>query len=512
MNKIVKNTLYLYIRQLFTLFLSLYTSRLTLLVLGVTDFGIFAAIGGVTAFLAIVTSSLSNSTQRFLTFSIGKSDIGLLNKTYISSIEIHLVLSFILLFLAETIGLYFFSVKMVIPEDRIDIAFWVYQLSIFTSIVSIITAPHSAELVAHEDMGYFALFMVLESVLKLLSIIFLSVITVDKLLLYSVFVFLLQVLIRGLIVIFCRRNYQECRIALCFDKKLCKSMIGLTSWTFVQNLGVMGFIQGTNILLNMFFGPVVNAAYSISFQAYWGVRNFTSSFQLASNPQIVKLYSQNNLNEMKLLVIRVCKFSFYLVFLLSFPIIMNSNVILTIWLKEVPAHTQYFFVLLLVFSYIDVMAFPLDVAAQATGNIKKYSIICFCFYLVILLVSYVFFVRGSIPESIIYIAMVVSFICILTRVFLLNRIIGLSIGEFLRDALYRPILTILIICPIVLFVKYIMGNLSIWSSVVYFISIFVYGVCIVYLCGLEKDEKVVVRGYISSFLRKINKIDYTKTK
>ena len=507
MNKIVKNTLYLYLRQLFTLFLSLYTSRLTLLVLGVTDFGVFAAIGGVTAFLAIVTSSLSNSTQRFLTFSIGKSDLNLLNKTYITSIEIHLVLSFVLFFLAETIGLYFFSVKMVIPEDRVDVAFWVYQLSILTSVVSIITAPHSAELVAHEDMGYFALFMVLESVLKLLSVIILSSLTVDKLLIYSLFVFLLQVLIRGLMVIFCRRNYKECRFIFCLEKKLCKSMISLTSWTFIQNLGVMGFIQGTNILLNMFFGPVINAAYSISFQAYWGVRNFTSSFQLASNPQIVKLYSQNNLEDMKLLVIRVCKFSVYLVFLLSFPIIMNSNVILTIWLKEVPAHTQYFFILLLIFSYIDVMAFPLDVAAQATGKIKKYSIICFCFYLTILFVSYVFYIYGTIPETIIYIAIAISFICIITRVVLLNRLINLSLGEFLRNALFRPFLTILMICPIVLFVKYVVGSLSIWESVVFFIAIFVYGICVVYYGGLEKDEKIVVRGYISNALHKIRHID-----
>ena len=391
MNKIVKNTLYLYSRQLFTLFLSLYTARLTLQVLGVTDYGIFAAVGGMTAFLAIITSSLSNSTQRYLTFLLGKNDLQLLNKTYISSIEIHLSISLIILLFAETLGLLFFYSKMVIPESRLATAFWVYQFSIFTVIVNILTSPHYGEIVAHEDMGVLALFSVTDAIIKVISVVILFYITFDRLLVYSVFVFIISLINRALMVCYCKFKYMECKFSVYFNKKLCMSMLNLTSWNLVINLGIMGFAQGTVIMLNLFFGTAINAAYNISFQAYWGIRNFTSSFQLASNPQIVKLYSENELKEMRQLLMTVCKFSFFLVFVLSFPIILNSELILSIWLKDVPDHAQYFFILLLIFSYFEVMGYPLDVAAQATGKVKWYSIVVFITYISILFFSYIIF-------------------------------------------------------------------------------------------------------------------------
>jgi len=499
MNKIVKNTLYLYSRQLFTLFLSLYTSRLTLQVLGVTDFGIFAAVGGVTAFLAILTSSLSNSTQRFLTFALGKKDHELLNRAYISGVEIHISLSLLLLLLAETIGLYFFYTKMVLPTDRLDISFWVFQFSILTVIVNIITAPHYAEIVAHEDMGVFALFSVFDAILKLSSVTLLFYISYDRLFVYSVFVFVIQAILRTSILAYCKWKYAECYLKMFFDRQLCQSMLSLTSWNFVSNLGVMGFVQGTNIMLNTFFGTAINAAYSISFQAYFGIRNFTSSFQLASNPQIVKLYSEDNLEEMKKLLMSVCKFSFYLVFILSFPIIMNSDLILSVWLKDVPTHTQHFFILLLAFSYFEVIGYPLDIAAQATGNVKNYSIAVCCLYLSILLFSYVAYQLGAIPETIIYVAIILAFISIVVRAIFLQNLIKMRLYIFFKKSLLKPLEVILVVCPIIVFLKIMLGSLAITASLLFFFAIFLFEVAVIYMIGLEGEERKLTKDYFRKF-------------
>ena len=506
MNKIVKNTLYLYSRQLFTLFLSLYTSRLTLQVLGVTDFGIYAAVGGVTSFIAIITSSLSNSTQRYITFALGKNGIEELNRTYISSIEIHLGLSLLILILAETVGLFFLYSKMVIPEARMSIAFWVYQFSILTVIANISTAPHYAEIVAHENMNVLAVTSFVDSILKLLSVVVLLYISLDILLIYSLLAFIVQFVYRVMLVCYCKLRYEECHLKRYYDKKLCVSMLSLTSWNFVCNLGIMGFAQGTIILLNVFFGTIINAAYNISFQAYFGIRNFTSSFQLASNPQIIKSYSENRLEEMRELLMKVCKFSFYLIFVMSFPIIMNSELILSIWLKDVPDHAQNFFVLLLVFSFFEVMDYPLDIAAQATGKMKTYSIIVFISYTSILLLSYIAYQMGAIPEMIIYIAIVISFIGIIGRVIVLNATLKLSVKEFFRRSLLRPFAVTLFVCPIVIYIKIFWGNLSVIGSFLFFVYIFLYEIIVIYLMGLENHERNLVKVYMHNFLSIVKKL------
>lgn len=253
--RIAKNTLFLYLRQLLTLFLSLYTSRLTLQVLGVSDFGIYAAVGGITAFLSILTSSLASSTQRFLTFKIGEGNLHELNSTFCTSIQIHILLSGVIILLAETIGLWWVYEKMVIPSERFDIALWVYQISVLNAVCTILTAPYNAEIVAHEDLGPFALFSIIDSVLKVIFVALLFIIEWDRLLMYSLFLFFIQTLNRIICVAFCKIRYSECTLRWGVDKSLFRSMLGLSGWNLISNLAIMGFIQGTNIILNIFFGP-----------------------------------------------------------------------------------------------------------------------------------------------------------------------------------------------------------------------------------------------------------------
>ena len=312
--RIVKNTMLLYVRQIFTLCLSLYTSRLTLQVLGASDFGIYAAVGGLTALLSVLTSSMSTSTQRFITFELGRHDYERLNRVFNTSVQIHTFLALILLLFAETIGVWFLYNHLTVPQERIQTAFWVFQISTFSCIFSLLNVPNMASIIAHEDMGTFALFSIVDAILKLISVALLFIITWDKLFVYALCLLLIQMLNQSASFIFCRVKYSEIRFRFLVDKSLIRQMFGLAGWNVFSNVATMGFIQGVNILINMFFGPVMNAAYTVAMQAYSGLRSFCSSFQLASNPQIVKLYSSGEIEKMHQLLIVVCKMSFFLIF------------------------------------------------------------------------------------------------------------------------------------------------------------------------------------------------------
>lgn len=503
--RIAKNTIILYLRQLFTLFLALYTSRLTLQVLGITDYGIFAAVGGVTAFLSILTSSFSSSTQRFLTFSLGQGDNDILNKTYVCSINIHIFLSLLLLIFAETIGLWFLYNKMQIPVDRLDIAFFVYEFSVIGAFFVILNSPNTAEIIAHEDMGIFAFISVADALLKLFGVVFLFHISLDKLLVYSGFLLLINILNSVITYLYCRCNYSECRYKLIWDKNMVASMFGLAGWNTLSGISIMGFIQGTNILLNMFFGPLINSAYAVASQAYSGIRSFTSNFQLASNPQIVKLYSRHEMIEMHTLLMRVCKYSFFLLFLMSFPFVLNANYVLDLWLDDVPDYSSSFFVLLLVFSYIDVMAYPLDVAAQSTGSIKKYCIFVSTCIISILPLSYLLFRLGFMPETILYIAIVVAVIGISIRLFLLHSMIYLPIYTFIKEVYQRPIVCVLIISIVTIpFDSFHVVTNNV-QRLLFFVYIFLSEVTIVYYVGLNRSEKQMIKQLISKVKQKFMK-------
>lgn len=501
--RIAKNTALLYLRQLFTLFLALYTSRLTLRVLGVTDFGIYAAVGGVTAFLSILTSSLSSSCQRFLTYSLAQEDTVKLNKIYNSSINIHIALSLLLLLLAETVGLWFLYNKMTIPTDRLGVAVWVYQFSILGAVMTIINAPNHAELIAHEDMGVIAFIYIADAVLKLFGVIALNYIEWDKLFVYAAILFAINGLNPLASFIYCRIKYCECRLKFFWDRFLTKSMLALAGWNALTGLSIMGFIQGTNILLNVVFGPIVNSAYAVASQAYSGIRSFTSSFQLASNPQIVKLYSKHELIEMHELLMRVCKYSLYLIFVISFPFVLNAKVVLTIWLKNVPPHSEAFFILLLLFSYIDVLAYPLDIAAQSTGKLKKYSLCVSCCIITILPVSYVFFKLGSIPETILVVAFVVACLGITIRLVLLTSLIKLPINKFIKNVLSISLMSILIICLATVPIRFFLNDSSIVQSIIYFSYIIIVECIVLYYIGLNKSERIILINMKNRILSKL---------
>ena len=500
--RIAKNTALLYLRQLLTLGLSLYTSRLTLEVLGETDFGIYATVAGFTALLSTLTMSLASGTQRFITFELGRGDMQKLNRVYCTSINIHVMLSIILILLGEIFGTWFIFNKMTLPPERIMTAFWVFQFTIFNSVFALINSPNNAEIIAHEDMGVLAFLSILDSALKLVAVFVLFFITWDHLVLYALFLFLIQLLLRTISALWCKRNYVEAKYHFVYDKFLLKSMLAVTGWTGLNNLAVTGFIQGVNLLLNVFFGPVLNAAYAIAMQAYSGIRQFCSSFQLASNPQIVKLYAAGELEKMQSLLFSVCKLSFFLIFILALPFIVNAHFVLSIWLKEVPAHTETFFILLLIYSFVDVLAYPLDIAAQATGKLKNYSITVSSVVLSTLVFSYIAFSLKAIPESIYIIAILVSCLGIIVRLLFLKCMIKLDWVLFIKDVIIRILLVGLLSAALPVILPQFMLN-GMKTVIVSFFLSFVISVAMVYFIGLNKSEKRVIKEMCNKILVKI---------
>ena len=407
-----------------------------------------------------------------------------------------------MIIIGETIGVWFIFNKMNVPQDRLITAFWVFQMTILNSVLALINSPNNAEIIAHEDMGVWAFVSILEVVLRCICVIGLFYISWDKLIVYSVSLFSIQLLMRAICIGWCKRKYTEVHFRFIWDIILIKSMLSVTGWIGLNNLAVTGFIQGVNIMLNVFFGPMLNAAYTIAMQAYSGIRQFCSSFQLASNPQIVKLYSKEDFKSLHELLISVCKFSFFLIFVLALPFLINAKAIMHFWLKDVPAHCESFFILLLIYAFIDVLVYPLDIAAQATGKLRNYSISISLAVLSILLIGYIAFTMGSIPESIYIVAIIMSWVSLTLRLLFLRKLIRLSFMDFIRNVILRIIFVGLtsVILPLILL--YLLDE-SILSSVILFVVSFLFSILSVFFIGLNETERNMLKKGISLLMSKI---------
>lgn len=501
--RLARNTIVLCLRQLLVLSLGLYTSRLTLSILGETDYGIYAAVGGITSLLTILTTSLTSGTQRFITIALGRGDSEKLNRVYVTSINLHVALSILLVIVGEFVGSWFILNKMNIPTERVQVAFLVFQITLFNSVLSLINIPNNAEIIAHEDMGTWAWITILDTVLKLCSVVGLTYISWDKLLIYAIALFIIQFLQRTICLCYCKYKYEEVRYSFLWDKELVKSMLHVSGWTGLSNLSIAGFVQGTSILLNLFFGPIVNAAYSVAFQAYSGIRTFCSSFQLASNPQIVKLYSVGDLQGMNSLVCSICKLSFFILFVFSLPFLVHADIILNLWLGKVPEHAVGFFVLLLFYAYADVLAYPLDISAQATGNVKTYSITISVLIFMILPLAYVAFYYQTIPESIYLIAIMISVISICVRLVFLHKIVGLDLKYYFKNVVLR-IMSVLLVSAIPSVILSSYEDSSIVKMFIVSLLIIGWTLVVMYAIGLSQKEKEFARNMIFKFINKVH--------
>lgn len=501
--RIAKNTLLLYMRMLFIMAVQLYTSRVVLNTLGVVDYGLYNVVGGIVTMFAFLNGAMITSTQRYLTFELGRGDKERLKVVFTTCIQIHLLISLMIVILCETIGLWFFYEKMIIPEERINAAFWVYQVSIFTMCVQVLCVPFSSDIVAHEQMSAFAMISVLEAILRLAAVFLLLVIDFDHLILYAILLGAVQLIIRYLYIHYCHCHYQESRLIKVFDKHLAKEIAQFMGWNVWGNLAGTLFGTGLNLLLNVFFGPAVNAARAVAVQVETAVHEFSTNFMMAVNPQIIKLYAQGNLSEMHHLLFRASKFSFFLLFALSLPVVLETDFLLTLWLKNVPEYAVIFLRILLFIVVIDAVARPSMTAAAATGNVKLYQSLIGGILLTIVPIAYVVLKLGGPPYSVYLVHFIICVVAFITRLLVVRKLISLSLRQYFSQVILRCCCVLLVSGILAYFVRYIipqsvLGALTVCllsSILVLFIS---------YVLGLTSAERSFVHQKCTEVIHKLH--------
>ena len=493
----------LYVRMLFIMVVQLFTSRVVLNTLGVVDYGLYNVVGGIVTMFAFLNGAMVTSTQRYITFEMGKGNMQRLKEVFTTCVQIHLIISLIIIILGETVGLWFIYEKMIIPEDRFTAAMWVYQLSILTMCIQVMSVPYNSDIVAHERMGVFAAISVIEVLLKLAVVYMLVIGDFDKLILYAILIALIQLLVRFVYTWYCNKQFQESRLINVFDKSLIKEILKFMGWNIWGNLAATLFGTGLNLLLNMFFGPAVNAARAIAVQVETVVANFSTNFLMAVNPQITKFYAQNNLHEMHKLIFRASKFTFFLLLVISLPVMLEADMLLRTWLKIVPDCTIIFLRLLLCIIVVDSVARPLMTAAAATGDVRLYQSLIGGILLSIVPIAYVVLKLGGSPASVYVVHLVICITAFLTRLWVIKPMIKLSIHKYFSSVILRCVLVVAVSMPLCLLVKFLLPVGILPSIMVCVVCVLVASVTS-YMLGLDQGERQFVKEKAVEVLHKIH--------
>lgn len=438
--RIAKNTAFLYLRMIVVMIVSLFTSRITLSVLGVSDYGVYNVVGGTVSMLSVLTGAISVATSRYLTYALGQGDKVGLRNVFSTALNIHIILGVIILLIAEIAGIWFLNNKLNIPLDRMEAANWILQFSIFTFVVGIIAIPYTSSIISHEKMNLYAYLSLYDVFIKLGIVYMLYITPIDKLISYGFLLMSANLSTQIIYYIFCRSKFEECRFRLRLDKSLIKEMTSFIGWAFCGNAAVIAKNQSLSILLNVFFGTVVNAAQGIAMQVNSAVTSFIRNFMTAVNPQITKSYAQGNYDYLYILIIRSAKFSIYLALLLIIPIMMHVDTILEVWLVEVPQHANNFVNLILIYTAVECFISPLLTALLATGKIKDYEIGITVIYIVNIITVYLFYLLGSKPEMAFILNIVFKIIVLLLLFAQGNKIFNFPVGRFIREAVLSPLI------------------------------------------------------------------------
>lgn len=500
--RIAKNTLILYLRMIFILCVGLYTSRIVLNTLGVEDYGIYNVVGGFVAFFSFLNGAMATATQRFITFELARRNIKKQITTFSTAAIIHFAIAIIIVIAAETIGLWFVCNKLVIPEERFSAAIWVYQFSILTMFVSIVSIPYNAAIIAHEKMSAFAYISILDAVLKLAIVLLLTIVSFDKLIFYAALLFGISLLDRLIYGIYCKRHFAETRVKLIFDKKLFREMTNIAGWSLFGNIAGVFYTQGLNVLLNMFFGPAVNAARAIAVTIQGVVTGFVSNFQMALNPQITKSYAVGDLYRMHSLIFASSKYSFFLLLLIALPIMIETQTILTVWLKIVPDHTVWFTRLILCILLIDALSNPLMISSQAVGRVKIYQSLVGGLMLLILPMAYVALKLGGNPEIVFIIHLLIAIVALISRVVIVGRMVAFSFVSYARKVLL-PVGSVFLLAAgasVILFG--VAPNGGILKSAIIIVLTFVFTGTAILIAGINTTERQLLWGKICSLMHR----------
>ena len=502
--RIARNTLMLYIRMFLTIIISFYTSRIVLKALGVEDFGIYGAVGSVVSMFALFSGTLSAAIGRFITFELGKGDSDRLSKIFSTFLSVLFLLAVIFFILAEPFGVWFLNTKMVIPEARMSAANWVFQFSVLAVIVNLLYIPYNAAVIAHEKMSVFAYISVFEAFGKLSVALLVANAPVDRLSFYAMLMLLIAAIIFLVYRFYCKRNFSECKYRFILDRTLMRELFSFAGWNLIGASSAVFREQGGSIVINLFCGASVNAARAIAVQASQAVVGFVQNFMTALNPQITKSYASGNKEYMMQLVFQGARLSYYLLLLLSLPVIMNTEYILTLWLGNVPAYSAVFVQLALLFSLSETISAPLITLMLATGNIRNYQILVGGLQVMNFPVSYLLLYCGLSPEWVQVTAICISQLCLAARLCMLKGMVGLDVKKYLKKVYLNVLLVTLVACvlPAVLANLMSEGFLKlVLTSMVAFVS----SVGTMYLVGCDRKERFFVREKIDVVVKRIAK-------
>ncbi|MFW5886129.1 MAG: hypothetical protein ACOCUL_00090 [Bacteroidota bacterium] len=494
--RIAKNTGMLYIRMMLTMLISLYTSRIVLKILGIEDYGIYNVVAGIVTMFSFMNNALGTSTSRFLTFELGKEDFPKLKKVFRSAFSIHVLFAIIIFILLETIGLWFINNKLVIPSERLYAANWIYQFSIINSVIRILQVPLTASIIAHERMNIYAWLGIFDVVMKLIVVLLLSYSGIDKLITYGFLLAVISGLLFTIYHFYCKKKFVEYNLQLIFEKPLLKEMLNYSGWSFIGSFANIMKLQGINIILNIFFGPAVNAARGVAYQVNHAVNSFTQSFTIAINPQIIKNYASGDISTMMILLVRGVKFSYFLLLILGLPIILEAEFILNLWLVEVPKFAVIFTRLVIINSLLESFTFVLGASIQATGKIKWYQIMVGGFLLMNLPVSYLFLKMGYPPQTTLIISIILAFFALMLRIILIK----MNIPRFPVKEIFNKVFLVAVIVTVIAISAplYILNSLETgWTRfVIISVAGFITTSIAIWIFGLNKNERTFIFNYI----------------
>lgn len=497
-NKLIaKNTAYMYLRMLLTTFVSLFTVRVIINTLGVEDYGIYGVIGGVVASLTVISSVLANASQRFFAVEIGRNDKNKLSRVFNTTVIIYSLVSIILLVVAETLGLWFVKTKMVYPDTRVDAVMYVYQFSIASFIVSLLVNPYTAIIIAKEKMNLYAYLSILDVVLKLAVVYFLYVFEIDKLKLYSILSFCVVCIVQFIYLNYCLKKYPETKFHFVWEKDIVKSITSFSGWTLFGSLAYLCNTQGLNIVLNLFFGPLVNAAYTLGNQVKNIVVSFSGNFFVAVRPALIKSCVSDDKEYTKSLFYFSSKTIFSLLYIMILPIIIEIDYFLKLWIGNVSDYMSVFIRLMLIYSLILAISDPITTIVQAANKVKLYYLCVDGFTLLTLPLSYMAFYFGAGPAICFYISIFIFIIAHLIRLIILRSITGYLVSDYFKK-LVIPFLVCIIVSGSLSYGLFLLLSESLVNFVIICATSVFIGMFSVSFIVLSKSERVKLYTIIKS--------------
>ena len=501
--RIAKNTMFLYIRMGVSMLVGLYTSRIILQALGVKDYGIYNIVGSFIVAFTFISGPLGTATQRFLNFELGKGESGRLNKVFNLSLYTYVILSLILFVIIEFAGMWFLNNKMQLPSERMNAAVFAFHMSVLTLLLGLIKTPFESLIIAYEKMSFYAYISIADVLLKLLNAILLLYVAVDKLKLFSVNILAITLIVGCVTVIYCVRNFKNVQIEIPrqnWDFPLFKELMSFSGWSLFGSVASMTANQGLNILLNLFFGVVVNAAMGIASQVNAAIVQFVGNFQVAFRPQLVKYYAQGNINALRSLIINTSKYSYLLLFAIVCPVCFNIDLLLKLWLKNPPEYAAEFCIMMLIYALLETLSAPMWMTVQATGKIKRYQIIISCVISLNIIISYLFLKAGFGPVTVLIIKCCLDIVYLIVRLIFMKVKIQFPIKMYLSKTLF-PISVVTIISVVsVNFISKTIDNGYIQLIVTAILFVFIYSFLLL-LIAFDKNEKKKVYEILKKRIR-----------